>query len=502
MRRTIPILILSATAVAGIRASAQTAAAPAPAATDLARLTAALLGDTPMVDDLRALTDEIGGRPTGSEANHRAVEWALGRWREAGVSAHAESFTTTRLWLGRSTHATIGGQAVFAARVTAMPFSAATPPGGLTAPVVDGGTGSDADFARLGAAAKGAFVLVETQPLLDLESLFREYEEASQAERRAEAAGVAGVVYMSSRPRGLMYRHNASLGYKNTKPMLVMDREVAGRVLRLLRAGRTLTLKAVIELQSAVPPEVRNVVAEIRGRERPQQVVLVGAHLDSWDLGTGALDNGCNVAMLMDVARQIQRLGLKPRRTLRFVLWNGEEQGMLGSWAYVRDHAAEMDRHVMAAAFDIGSGRINGFYTNGRGAEMKAVLEAALEPVKDLGPFTQVDEPVVGTDNFDFMMEGVANLIASQADATYGPDYHASSDTFDKVDLAQLRKNAAIAAAVIWGYAESDAAWGRQSAAQVEKLVESTTLKDQMVSFGAFDDWAAGKRGRRVSSPR
>jgi carboxypeptidase Q len=100
------------------------------------------------------------------------------------------------------------------------------------------------------------------------------------------------------------------------------------------------------------------------------------------------------------------------------------------------------------------------------------------------------------------MMQGVANLIASQEDATYGPDYHASSDTFDKVDPVQLRKNAAVAAAVLWGFSESDAAWGRQGAAEVEKLVEGTTLKQQMVSFGVLDDWNAGTRGRRVKAPR
>ena len=202
--------------------------------------------------------------------------------------------------------------------------------------------------------------------------------------------------------------------------------------------------------------------------------------------------------MLIDVARQIQRLGLRPRRTLRIALWNGEEQGMNGSWAYARDHASEMDRHVLATSFDIGSGRITGFFTNGRGAKITPTLDAALLAVQGLGPFAHVDEPVVGTDNFDFMMEGVANLVAVQADATYGPDYHASSDTFDKVDLPQMRKNAAVAAAVLWGFAEADAPWGRQTAEQVQKLVEGTTLKQQMQSFGAYDDWLAGKRGRRV----
>jgi hypothetical protein len=106
---------------------------------------------------------------------------------------------------------------------------------------------------------------------------------------------------------------------------------------------------------------------------------------------------------------------------------------------------------------------------------------------------------VVGTDNFDFMMEGVANLVANQEDATYGPDYHASSDTFDKVDLAHVRRNASVAAAVAWTFANADVSWGRQTAEQVTKLVETTSLKEQMVSFGVMEDWLAGKRGRRAA---
>jgi hypothetical protein len=200
--------------------------------------------------------------------------------------------------------------------------------------------------------------------------------------------------------------------------------------------------------------------------------------------------------MLIDLARQMQALGLRPRRTIRFALWNGEEQGMNGSWAYTRDHAAEMDRHVMAAAFDIGSGRITGFFTGHR-PELVAAVDRALQPVAGLGPFQQVDEPIVGTDNYDFMLQGIGNLVANQEPATYGPDYHARSDTFDKVDLRQLRLNAAIAAAVVWGFANAEVGWGRQSPAEVETLVETTSLKGQMVSFGMYDQWKAGKRGRK-----
>jgi carboxypeptidase Q len=301
---------------------------------------------------------------------------------------------------------------------------------------------------------------------------------------------------MSSRPRGLLYRHNASLGPQNRHPLLVVEREQAARLQRLLRAGRRLELHAEIELEPGAPYQSFNVIGEVRGSEKPEEIVVVGAHLDSWDLGTGALDNGCNVAMLIDVARQVRALGLKPRRTIRFALWNGEEQGLHGSWAYTRDHEAELDRHVLAASFDIGSGRITGFFT-GKRPEVAAAVERALAPLAGLGPFQQVDEPIVGTDNFDFMMQGVANLVANQEDATYAPDYHARSDTFDKVDLRQLRLNAAIAAAVTWAAASGEVPWRRQSRAEVERLVETTNLKEQMVSFGLYEDWRAGRRGRR-----
>jgi Iap family predicted aminopeptidase len=474
---------------------AAVAAPGARAAEEAARLSAALQGDTPLASDLRALTDGIGGRATGSEANRKSVQWALARLREAGLQARAEPFTMPRLWLERSSSATVSGDAAFAARVVAMPFSAA---GRFSAPLVDGGFGSEADFARLGGTARGAFVLLETHPLLDLAGLFREYAESAAIDARARAAGALGVVTQSSRPRGLLYRHNAPQGDKNARPMLIMDREAAARALRLLREGRRLALGAEIDVQEGGAYTAENVVGDIPGSDRPEEVVLLGAHLDAWELGTGALDNGCNVALLIDVARQIKALGLKPRRTLRFVLWNGEEQGLMGSWAYVRDHAAELDRHRMAASFDIGSGAITGFFTGGRGAEMKPALDAALAPVAALGPFTHVDEPVVGTDNYDFMMEGVPNLVAVQADATYGPDYHASSDTFDKVDVPQVKRNAAVVAALAWALAQDEAAWPRHTAAQVTALVETTSLKDQMVSFGVMEDWKAGRRGRRA----
>ena len=464
------------------------------AADDAARLVAALMGPTPLVEDLRSLTDEIGGRPTGSPANERAIEWGLARLKAMGVDARREAFPMPARWLERSARATVRGATTFSPAVAAMPFSVAT--SGTTTALVDAGKGAEDDFVRLGATARGAFVLVETEELLDLDGLFKEYSDAAAIEKRAVAAGAGGVVYMGSRPRNLLYRHNASRGPKNDRPMLIMEREAAQRTLRLLRAGQALQLAVEIDADRGGTYESANVVGEIRGTEKPEEIVLVGAHLDSWDLGTGALDNGCNVALVLDVARQIEALGLRPRRTLRFVLWNGEEQGLIGSLGYVKSHAAELDRHVATLTFDIGSGRVAGFFTGGR-AELEPVLARVLKPVEGLGPFVHVNEPIVGTDNYDFMMEGVVNLVGNQDSSNYGPNYHARSDTFDKVDQRQLRLNAAVAASALWGLAQGEVHWKRQTRAEVEALVNGTTLKDQMESFGVLEGWLDGSRGRK-----
>lgn len=460
------------------------------------RLVAAMLAGSPLEKDLQELADEIGGRATGSAANLKSVEWALAKFNEAGVSARKEGFMMPALWQERFVNVKISGAADFSPAAACMPFSSGTPASGLTAALVDGGFGAEDDFKRLGAAAKGAFVLIETHELFDLEGLFKEYNEGALIEQRAFAAGVAGVVYTGSRSRNVLYRHNASLGTSNKHPLLVMERDAGLRCLRLLRAGKKLEMTAAIDVASGPAYESYNVVGEIKGTKKTEEFVVIGAHLDSWELGQGALDNGCNVALVIDLARQIKRLGLKPLRTIRFALFNGEEQGLVGSWGYCKTHAEELDRTVMASSYDIGAGRITGFFTGGR-SELAAATSKALEPVAGLGPFTQIDVPIVGTDNFDFMMEGVGNLVANQESANYGPNYHAGSDTFDKVDLKQLRLNAAIAAAVTYGFATMEVNWKRQTRAEIEALMNATDLAAQMKSFNVWNDWASGKRGRQ-----
>ena len=484
--------------VCGLATVAPTPGAEAPVASaSVDRLVAAVLGETPLATDVTELSDRVGGRPTGSPQNERAIEWALARFRDAGVEARREPFPMRAGWLERSARARIAGPDVsFEARAAAMPYSTGTGPAGASGPLVDAGAGSAADFVKLGDRARGAFLLVTTRELEDIEGLFKEYADATAIEQRAAAAGAAGVVYMGSRPGNALYRHNVSAGPANTRPMIVIERAAAERALRLLGAGLPLTITEHLDIDARGPYESANVIGEIRGATRPDEVVVMGAHLDSWDLGDGTLDNGANVAMMIDIARQIVRLGLKPARTIRFALWNGEEMGILGSLGYTKTHADELDRHVLAGSVDIGCGRITGFFTGGR-PEVASAVDAALKPVAGLGPFVQVDAPIVGTDNLDFMLEGVANVVANQEAALYGPNYHARTDTLDKCDRQQLRLNTAIVAAVTWAFADSSAPFPRQSRADIEALMRRTDLADQLKSMGMWVDWESGVRGRR-----
>jgi Iap family predicted aminopeptidase len=466
------------------------------------------LGPTAILEDLRQLTDTIGGRPTGSAAIDRAVDWGLARFREAGLeNVHAEPYAAPRTWLAgaesaevlapRAAWATPGSERL---RIAAMPFSAPTPASGLEAEVVDLGAGDAQAFAAAGERVAGRLVLFHTTPMRGLEDLFKEYMETPGRLVRAREARAAGVLWMSTHPGRLLYRHNATLdGSLYPLPAAVVEREGALRLARLAAGGETVRVRLVADGRSRADTPARNVVAELRGRERPDEVVILGAHLDSWDLGRGALDNGCNAALVIDVARQaaaLAREGVRPRRTLRFVLYTGEEAGLWGSFAEVRQHRAELDRVKAEVIFDIGSGRTTGFSLGGR-ADLQPAVDAALAPASARGPFTQTADAFVGTDNYDYLVEGVPTLVANQDGLPYLADYHAESDTFDKVDQEQLKANTAIAAVVTWGLADLAAVPApRQSRAEVEVLVQSTGLVDQMKLFGLWAPFVSGARGR------
>jgi carboxypeptidase Q len=220
--------------------------------------------------------------------------------------------------------------------------------------------------------------------------------------------------------------------------------------------------------------------------------------LDSWDLGTGALDNGCNAALVIAAARAIKESGLRPRRTIRFVLFSGEEEGFQGSRAYVQQHRAELDRVRAMMVVDDGVGRITGFSLSGR-SDVLDPLKEVLMPLSAFGIAQLSLSGSLGTDNVDFMLEGVPTLIADQEPANYMQNYHASSDTFDKVDLHQLAQNVAVAAVIAYGIADRTAPLGaRLSRTEIARLLDETGLAKEMKIAGLWEAWANGKRGRAL----
>jgi hypothetical protein len=456
-----------------------------------------LLESAELIQDLHYLCDDIGGRVTGSAACERSVDWTAERFRAAGVdSVDSEIFEMPAVWEELSASAQAVGPVQFPVRVTAMAYSAPTPEGGITAPVIDIGEGTEADFRKVGDRARGSILILRSEILDSLDKLFQSYIRLPYIMTLAEAAGAAAIVEVSTRSRHLLYRHMASFGRPVSLPMAVVSREDSMRLLRLLEDGAGVELNLQLENRWSGPFEARNVVAEIRGSERPDEIVLLGAHLDSWGMGTGALDNGCNVSMVIDVARRIAELDRPPRRTVRFALFTGEEQGLWGSKGYVAAHRDEMDRHVAAVIVDLGSGRINGFSLGGR-ADLKAAVEEALVPVESWDVGGHTTDAFVGTDNFDFLLEGVPNLVANQDPTSYLPEYHAESDTVDKVDQEALLRNSAIVGLLVYGLAERDARVGpRQSREEISTLLETTGVDGQMKTFGIWEEWETGSRGR------
>lgn len=462
---------------------------------DIHQLTGALLSDTPIEEDLQELCDKIGGRVTGAKSNEQAVEWGLKKFQAAGVAAQKEAFQMPVLWLEKSTTAKVSGDINFAPTVVAKYQS---PPKIYRGELISVGMGTAIEFEKVSEKVKGNFVLVEQDLCFDINGLFTEYASAATAEIQARKYGAQGIVFMSSRPKGLLYRFIGMKTAENDIPQIVMAREDAKRCARILETGK-LNIEINVDAEIGGQFTSNNVIAEIKGSEKPEEIILIGAHLDSWALGTGANDNGCNVSMMIDVARQMKRLGIRPKRTIRFALWNGEEQGYFGSWGYTKDHLKEMDNHKMAISIDIGSGAITGFFTNGND-ELVEVVDKLLQPVAALGDFTNLNAPIVGTDNFDFMLQGVGNLVGNHKPQVYGLNYHASSDTFDKVDLKQLKVNSAIIGAVILGLAnmnEKEITWHRQTRAEIQAMFEKFDLEFTMRMFNVWESWLSGDRGRK-----
>ena len=201
---------------------------------------------------------------------------------------------------------------------------------------------------------------------------------------------------------------------------------------RLIAAGITPRLEGRVENRlGQTPVQQWNTVAEIRGTERPGQVVILGAHLDSWDLGTGTTDNGTGSMVVLEAARALAQSGLKPKRTIRFILFSGEEQGLLGSRAYAEAHAAEADSIQAVLVLDNGTGAITGQALQGR-KDLEGLWKQLLAPVASLDADSVRDANKNGTDHLSFLPYGVPGFNFDQLARGYNHTHHSQTDTYDK----------------------------------------------------------------------
>ncbi len=468
------------------------------------------LKPSPLESNLRQLTDEIGGRVPGTPAMQRAVDWGVQMFKAAGAdSVHTEEFTIPHSWAEGATEMTVSatGTALdpkltqipkveFRVRCVSIAWAPALAPV-KHVPVVDVGSGGPADFAKAGDIS-GKIVLVHSVVLKTWDDLFAEYANAPPVITAAVKGKARAVAFIATREHDILYRHtNSSEGEIDRIPQVLVAREDGGRVGRLLASGHPVWADLSIPNELGGPIKAANVIAEIKGTEKPAEFVIVGAHLDSWELGTGALDNGCNAALVVDALRAIKASGLKPRRSIRFILFSGEEEGLLGSRAYAIAHRPELDNAAGVIIYDAGTGKTTGFSAGGH----KDVLDTAkrlISPLQQFGVTELKPDMEWGTDHFDFMLEGVPTFVADQEEANYLENYHAVSDTYDKVDFSQLKKHVAEAAEFSFALANlPDKIGPRYTRAQIAQSMRETHSDEMLKSSGLWEAWESGRLGRQ-----
>lgn len=429
--------------------------------TDGERLVAHALASKQTWQTLSYLTDNIGPRLSGSRGAELAVAWTTRQFKRWGIDVRNERIVVPR-WVRGAERARLVSHNDQPIVLTALGGSVATPPAGITADVIE--VKSFDELTALGRArVAGKIVFFHRAMNLDLVRAGRSFEAYSEAVefrgKGADAAsqlGAVAVVIRSVGSASLRTPHTGSLRYEDKVPRIpaaAMTAEDAMLVSRLLAKGDRVRMNVVLTPRTLPDVASANVVAEIRGSERPEEIVLIGGHLDSWDLGTGAIDNGSGVAMLMETMRLIKELNLKPRRTIRCVLFMNEENGLRGGKGYAAAHAAE--KHVAAIEADAGVGAPVGFITTLSGDSLSRVESRARPLLSRIAPMTFATAEDTGADTGTLVKTGVPGF-GFVPDSTLYFDYHHSpADTLDKVNADDLARDTAAIAALTWTLADS-----------------------------------------------
>ena len=415
-------------------------------------------GGTGAFETLKALTTEIGPRLAGSPADQKAHAWAAARLRALGLEVRTEEVPLGRTWVRGAAKASLGGTPL---RLAQHAWTPATP-GTVVAPLVL--LPAQKAFSLQGQDLKGRIILGgEPDQHLDPPMMVPPLRlgppapephgfPMGQALPALVQAGAAALLLDAGKSDDALNMDGTPAIARNAElPIAFVAHRDYVRLTEAAATGAPLSL----ELGGTFGPAGRtyNTYADLKGSERPDEFVLLGAHLDSWDLGTGATDNGAGVAAVMEAARLLVAQGARPRRTLRFILFGGEEQGYLGSAAYAKAHKDQLPKVSAVFVMDTGGGAVDGVALQGRTAVVP-VLTPLLEPLQALGVVDSDLRQENGTDHIPFHNAGVPAFCLEQRQHTYARDHHAETDTLDKVRPEEVQQCALVMAWLGWRVAD------------------------------------------------
>ncbi|HTU34660.1 MAG TPA: M20/M25/M40 family metallo-hydrolase [Candidatus Acidoferrum sp.] len=463
---------------------------------------AAISGAGTMENDdyewLEELSDDIGARVTGSPEAAKAVGWGVDKMKAIGLeNVHTEQWQLSRGWTRISADAELISPIHRKLMVDAMGWVGSTPEGGVDADVVPVNGFQLADEMQNNAAnwrGKVLIVVHKGQPPADRMGAFAKFGDFLKAAHEAGAVAVIGG-QGGSKAAGMHITHTGILGFDASFdiPVVSMAAEDQEQLERYLDRGKTPRLHINVQNRfTDGPVPSANVVGEIRGSENPEQVIVVGGHLDSWDLASGSTDNGMGTATTLGAAEAIVKSGFKPRRTIRFVLFTGEEQGLDGSVAYARMHKDEMANHVAAVILDNGQGPVTGFDLGGR-SDLIPAVEKFADSLQAFGNMAVDDDTEFGTDTGPFIIAGLPGINLKQDSPEYRYTHHSPVDTFDKIDPAVLDRDATVMALTAFWIADRPerlaSPWSpEQTAHMLIEKHDDTMLK-------AFHLWPFGDVG-------
>jgi carboxypeptidase Q len=446
---------------------------------------------------LTELSDDVGGRVTGTPAERKAEEWGAAKMKSIGLeNVHAEKYTIWRGWSRGTAEAELLAPVRHKLHVDAMGWTGSTPAGGAEGEVVTVNMFDIDNEMKNVARLKGkvALVITKGKPSKDFMMLFAQFGDFLKAAGQAGAIAAIGG-QGGGKATGMNLTHTGILGFNAdfAIPVLSMTAEDQGQLERFLERGMTPRVRFNVQNTfTNGPVETANVVGEIRGREHPEEILVVGGHLDSWDLGEGTTDNGSGIATTLGAAEAIVRSGQRPRRTIRFVLFTGEEEGLDGSFAYIHQHKSEVANHLGDLVLDFGQGPVKGFQMGGRDDLVPAfqLFANSLSNFRSL----QVDDKVEsGTDTLPFSIAGLPGINMLQETTDYKYTHHSAADALEAQKPDVLTHNATLMALAAFWIADRPERFA--SPWPAERTAKMLRDQHEYEELKAFNLWPYGDLG-------